>query len=161
MTQPSAGFRPSDRFIPWYFVLFFAVIALVDGIMVTLALRTHTGIVTDHPYEKGLAYNAVVEQETRQEALGWQGNLTLEGNVLSFSLRDAKGVAISADRVRADITRPTQAGMDFSAPLSQSAEGAWQAALAFPEAGLWEVRVFAEHGENRYQQARRFVVPQP
>lgn len=67
-----------DKLIPWYFVLFFVVIGAVNAVMVTLAVRTHTGTVTDHPYEKGLAYNKVVDAANAQEKLGWKSDIRFE-----------------------------------------------------------------------------------
>ncbi|MBY0406750.1 MAG: FixH family protein [Rickettsiales bacterium] len=147
-----------DRWIPWYFVLFFAVIFAVDGTMVTLALRTHTGLVTDHPYEKGLAYNRVVEAYAKQAELGWQGTIILESGEITFTLRDAAGHIVKADRVTAKFTRPTQSGMDTTIPLTPSAES-WKAALTLPAPGLWEMHVFAVRGTQEYQQTKRVVIP--
>lgn len=145
--------QPRDKLIPWYFVLFFVGLALVDGIMVTLAVRTHTGTVTDHPYERGLAYNRVIEAEEKQEALGWNGTIGYVGGQLHFTLRDQKGNAIIPETVKATITRPTQAGMDFTVEMKDG-----QTPVAFPAKGLWEVRVDAVYNQLHYQQSKRIVV---
>jgi nitrogen fixation protein FixH len=144
--------QPRDKIIPWYFVMFFALIFLVNGVMVTLAIRSHTGTVTEHPYEKGLAYNRVVEAEERQEALGWRGDMQYADGILSFALRDKNGRNIAPEKGIVVISRPTQAGMDFTVPLAGA-----QTPLHFPERGLWEVRIEAEASGQRYQQAQRVV----
>jgi len=148
-----------DRLIPWYFVLFFVVIALVDGGMATLAIRTHTGLVTEHPYEKGLAYNEVVAAESRQEELGWKGEITYTAPLLHFTPSDRDGKILSIDHATAHIMRPAKEGMDFQVPLVRTDTGTWQAKLQFPASGLWEIRIFAAQGENPFQQAKRIVVP--
>jgi nitrogen fixation protein FixH len=145
--------HPRDRWIPWYFVAFFLVVALVDGIMVTLAVRTHTGTVTDHPYERGLAYNQVVAAAQKQEALGWKATIAYAGNALHFTLRDAAGTTLKPERAMAYISRPTQAGMDFTLPLTGE-----RTAVTFPQPGLWEVRVEALYQGKSYQQSVRLVV---
>lgn len=151
--------HPRDKFIPWYFVAFFAFVALVNGVMVWFAVNTQTGLVTEHPYEKGLAYNQVVDAERAQEALGWRGVVTFEGRLLTFALLERSGEVVMADRVTARFVRPTQAGMDFDVMLARAADGTWQAEVTPPHNGLWEVRVHAERGTDRFQQARRIVVP--
>lgn len=151
--------QPRDKWIPWYFVLFFAFIALVNGVMVWLAVGTHTGLVTEHPYEKGLAYNQVVDAEQAQEALGWSGNIAFDKNLLAFTLLDRAGAAVEANRITAHFMRPTQDGMDFDVTLARTLDGTWQAEVTPPHNGLWEVRVYAERGTERFQQARRVVVP--
>ena len=143
-----------DKWIPWYFVLFFLVIAAVDGVMVTLAVRTQTGIVTEHPYEKGLAYNRVIDAEQKQEALGWKSEIVLTGNTLRFTLRDKNGAPIVVEKATAYFTRPTQSGMDFSSSLKNG-----QATIDFPAKGLWEVRVEAIAHQRSYQRTKRIVVP--
>lgn len=141
-----------DRLIPWYFVLFFVVIAAVNAVMVTLAVRTHTGTVTEHPYEKGLAYNQVVAAADAQERLGWKGAVTYRAGVLIFTLRDGHGRTLSPRDAVAHFTRPAHAGSDFTLPLSGE-----RTPVAFPEQGLWEVRVDATIEGVHYQQIQRIV----
>ena len=149
----SAEMQPRDRWIPWYFVLFFVVIGVVNAVMVTLAIRTHTGMVTEHPYEKGLAYNEVVAAEAAQKKLGWKGEINVSKDTLYFNLRDANGKPLKVENASAHFSRPTQAGMDVDVPLTNG-----QAQMDLPVKGLWEVRVFAKHGDKTYQQSKRVVI---
>lgn len=137
----------------WYFVAFFGFIAAVNAVMVTLAIRTHSGVVTEHPYEKGLAYNQVVEAEKEQEALGWKGSINYKNGALSFDLHDQNNLPVAPEKTTATITRPTQQGMDFTVDL----KGA-ETPVLFPANGLWEVRVDAMHEGVHYQQSKRIVV---
>jgi nitrogen fixation protein FixH len=146
--------QPRDRFIPWYFVLFFVVIVLVDAVMVTLAVRTHTGTVTQHPYEKGLAYNTVVEAQNKQDALGWKGDIAYADGVLRFTLYDQNKKPIEPDSASVSVMRPTQEGMDFEVSLKDSV-----ASVKFPASGLWELRVDAQYQAMHYQQSKGIVVP--
>lgn len=155
----SASSPRRDRLIPYYIVAFFLFIALVDGIMVTLAVRTQTGLVTEHPYEKGLAYNEVVNASNQQQAAGWKGEIlftpgTSTNGELQFVLRDAGGVVVEPESLTASITRPTQAGMDFEVNL----ENGVKTPISFPVTGIWEVRIHALYQQKPYQQSRRIVV---
>lgn len=143
----------SGRQVWWYFAAFFGFVAAVNTVMVTLAIRTHSGMVTDHPYEKGLAYNKIVEAEQQQEAQGWKGRIDYRDHMLSFTLRDKSNRLLSVEKVTASITRPTQQGMDFSMQLKGE-----ETPVHFPQKGLWEVRVDALHDGVRYQQSKRIVV---
>lgn len=149
----SSTMQHRDKWIPWYFVIFFLVIAAVDGVMVTLAVRTRTGIVTEHAYEKGLAYNRVIAAEEKQRALGWSGEITYTGNSLHFMLRDENHTRIVPYNALATITRPTQAGMDFTVALNDE-----RTRIDFPAPGLWEVRIQAHVRGEDYQQSARIVV---
>jgi len=143
-----------DRLIPWYFVMFFAVVALMNGIMITLAFRTHTGTVTEHPYEKGLAYNQVVKAAETQAALGWKAQIAYTDGMLCFALRDAHHHPLTVDSATATITRPTREGMDFTQRLTGE-----KTPLTFPAKGVWDVRVNAMHRGVPYQQSMRVMVP--
>ncbi|WP_417449235.1 FixH family protein [Kordiimonas sp.] len=153
------GMRKSDRLIPWYIVAFFVVVAILDGIFVYIATSTHTGVVTDQAYDKGLAYNETVAAAEAQNALGWQGEITLHDKAeLSFVLRDAEGSTLNGATVKAVFTRPTQDGMDFNVDMVAGADGVYTAAINLPALGLWDVRVFALEGEHDFQVHRRLVV---
>lgn len=150
----------SGKRVFYYFLAFFGFIAAVNAAMVTMAVRTHSGLVTDHPYEKGLAYNEVVEAEKTQEKLGWKGVVELRhsregGNLFAifFSLHDQNGNPITPTKSTATITRPTEQGMDFTAELTGK-----ETPITFPAKGLWDVQVDASVGDKNFQQSKRIVV---
>lgn len=142
-----------DRIIPWYFVIFFVFLAIINGIMVTLAFDSFSGLVTEHPYEKGIAYNKVVEAAKKQAALGWHGRVSYENNAITYTLTDATKKPMVTKKATAYFSRPTQAGMDFSVPLTGETT-----AVTFPAQGLWEVRVVAETDEHSFQHSERIIV---
>ena len=153
----SSTMQVRDRMIPLYFFLFFAVIFAVDAVMVTIAIKTNPGTITDHPYEKGLAYNSIIESNNAQLALGWKGSLLYQNGLVSFSLTDVSGKTILPDTVTANFTRPTQQGMDFSVEMTASKDGQFTATPNFPSKGLWEMRVYAKSHDKSYQLSKRIV----
>jgi nitrogen fixation protein FixH len=151
-----------DRRIPYYFVAFFLGLAVIDGIMVTLAVRTQTGTVIEHPYETGLRYNDLIAASDKQAELGWKATLDFvpQGNhqgLLRMDLRDADAAPIAADSVTITLMRPTQAGHDFTATLQSDGAG-YSAPVQFPMPGLWELRAYVEAHGQHYQHAKRIVV---
>lgn len=136
-----------------YFVAFFGLVAMVNAVMVTLAIRTNSGVVTEHPYEKGLAYNKIIDAEKKQEALGFNNTLNYKDGILHFELRDKNNKVITPETSTATITRPTMQGMDFVVELKGAGT-----AIDFPAKGLWEVRVNAKIDGNDYQQSKRIVI---
>jgi len=151
------------RIVRRYFILFFLVLIAVQAVLITLATRTHTGLITDHPYEKGLAYNDVVKAAEQQEALGWKDEMTFSSRsagvgTLHFLLRDKNGTLLQPDSVTFSAIRPTQDGLDFSGELQVEDKGAAMAELRFPLVGVWDVRVQARVNGQTYQQSKRVVV---
>ena len=150
--------RKSDRFIPWYFVAFFVVLAAMDGTFVYLATSSHTGLVTDQAYERGLAYNETIAAAEKSANLEWQVDIELAGSDLIVRLDDAEGVPVEGAMVRAKVSRPTQEGYDFELMLSQVAGGTYTGPITFPLDGQWDVRVFVEWKQQQFQQANRLIV---
>ena len=58
-----------DRIIPWYFVMAFAVVFIVNGIFILFATGTHTGLVTENPYEKGLDFDHIVKETQKRRGM--------------------------------------------------------------------------------------------
>lgn len=65
MQQPLPSPRKplSGRRVLFMFLAFFCVFGSVDAYFVITALGTHPGVVTEHAYEKGLAYNQTLAAE--------------------------------------------------------------------------------------------------
>jgi nitrogen fixation protein FixH len=143
----------TGRRVGWYFIAFFGIVLVVNAVMVTLAIRTHSGVVTEHPYEKGLAYNQVIIAEEKQESRGWKGTIDYDNGMLNFALYDKNKQPLNWESASATITRPTQQGMDFVRELKSPAT-----LITFPANGLWLVRVDAKHAGVHYQQSKRIVV---
>lgn len=155
------GPRKSDRFIPWYFVGFFALLFMFDGVFVYLATSTHTGVVTEQAYQKGIDYNETIAAADARDALGWQSEITYSTDgQLNFSVQDAADGIISGAKVVAEMTRPTHNGVDFDQPLQETAPGVYQAPIKFPLDGVWDVRIYVTWQQKQFQTAQRIIVPQ-
>ena len=53
------------------FLGFFATVFVVNGAMIYSAVSTHSGLVANEPYRKGLHYNERIAADERQARLGW------------------------------------------------------------------------------------------
>jgi nitrogen fixation protein FixH len=156
--------RPSDRWIPWYFVAFFIALVSILVPMCVIAVRTNSGVVTDNAYEKGLAYNKAIQAAARQNALHWRGDLAIipvSGDRIraDFSLADANGKSLDNAAVTLWLVRPAQAGKDQTAPMKLQSAGRYSAELALPLRGLWEARVSATANGQNYQIVKRITMP--
>lgn len=151
--------RPSDRFIPWYFVLFFVVLTVVFAGFAYIARSTHPGLVTEKAYDKGLKYNNVIARAEAQEKLGWTSTLTTKFDnghaVVSLSLKDAKGQPLESAQVSLWFIRPVQAGMDVKEAMQPASKGVYAGRAVLPARGLWDVRIEAVKGDARYQTSKR------
>ena len=80
MTDRAASFDPNrSRWIPWAFVGGMTLVVVVNLIMVYYAVSTFTGVTVPRSYERGRGYDEVLAEAARQDALGWQAEVTLAG----------------------------------------------------------------------------------
>ncbi len=141
--------HPKDKWIPRYFVMFFAVIAVLDGIFVYLAVSTQTGIVTEQPYEKGLAFNKTLEEARAQPDLEHQASYT-EG-ILRWIL------PLEQASVTASIIRPVQDGYDFSVALKHVGNGVYEVKPELPFPGAWTAKLKATWDNQKFQTSYDFI----
>lgn len=146
------------RYIPWLIVLFFVVISLVLGSFCYIAQKTHTGVVTEQAYEKGLRYNDVIEQSSLQEQTGYRAVINHGSNKITFILTDAGGKNIESNGVSLWLFRPVQAGMDYHMTMVRDEQGRYVADITSVEKGLWEIRIHAQTPKGPYQATKRVVL---
>jgi len=161
MQTAAKGPRKSDKYIPWIIVGFFAVLFAWDGYFVYLATSTHTGVVEDNTYNRGLNYNETVAAAEAQQALGWESSVKYdETGLLTVAVKDAEGEALTGATIKAYFFRPTQAGHDFLADLNEAEAGTYNL-VRKPSVGQWEVRIFVAWKQQRYQTTTRILVQTP
>lgn len=154
-----------DRWIPWTFVAFFLVVVAANGIMVYLAEDTWTGLVTEHPYERGLAYNEALAAARTQQALGWQVDVAFtpaehapagdpRAHVV-VTMRDRDGRPLAGGEVRARFVRPTREGFDSEMTLTPLGNGRYGGDVTLALPGQWDMVVSGSYDGATYQTARR------
>lgn len=154
----ATGPKPSDKWIPWYFVAFFVVLALFDGVFVFIAARTHTGVVSENAYNEGLHYNETIASAAVQSDLGWHSDITFSNGRLTVRLKGAENEVMTGAQVEATFVRPTQDGSDFLSALIETEPGAYEVNIT-PEQGQWDVRIFVTWKQSQYQALQRIIVP--
>jgi nitrogen fixation protein FixH len=87
-------------------VAFFAIVIGVDAAFLTLAYRTHPGQVAARPYEAGLIYNAELERQRAQEALGWRAGRRGARRMASGAAAGSRRQAVEGPEVTATLLRP-------------------------------------------------------
>jgi|GEM_PF-451196 len=177
----TADRRPIDAWIPWFFVIFFAVVLAADGTLGYFAFSSWTGIGDENRnhYEKGLAYNAELSQVEAQVAAGIRGRLDFRpvaapggagrpvaadegaktGVWLELALTNPDGTPLLGAEVQVRALRPTSGGHDTAFVLPALGEGRYGAAVAFSLPGVWDLVVTAEAGATRFRIDKRVMVP--
>jgi nitrogen fixation protein FixH len=155
---PRAAARPArGRWIPWVFVVGFAVIVAVNATMVTFALRSFPGLADPAAYNHGIRYNAVLAEADRQAALGWQlaAELAPAGDALVVRATRADGTPLEGLTLTGELTRPVDAPASVMVALAPAGAGLYRARVALPRAGQWELHVVATAGTDRLDLRQR------
>jgi nitrogen fixation protein FixH len=147
----------------------FGVVLAVNLVFMFSAIRTFTGLETEHAYDKGLAYNDVIAKTKAQERLGWQveaqviphdGNTdTVHDADLVVTFADKDGKPVSGLSVKAEVVRPTKDGFDQTIDLQEQGGGRYVAPARLALGGQWDVHFKAHRGEVDYQLNQRVLVP--
>jgi nitrogen fixation protein FixH len=160
-----AGVAPAarGRWIPWAFVAFFVVVATVNGVMIWLAAQSYPGLVTERPYDHGLAYNQNLEAAAAQAQLGWQTTIEarlVEGfeAALDVVLLDRGGRPLDGAVLIARLGRPAETSSDFELELPPVGPGRYATTFPLPMIGAWDVHLVVIRGGDRLVVDRRVVL---
>src|SRR5690606_15078373 len=66
-----ATLRPRGWWYPWLFVAALGLVVAVNGVLISYAVGSFSGLDTAQPYERGLDYNATLAAARAQEEMGW------------------------------------------------------------------------------------------
>ena len=148
---PATNATPQRRalWIPGIFIGLMLLVIAVNGVLIYFATHTFSGLDTDRAYQDGLDYNKTIAAAAASAALGWQAAIALEpiaqGDRLSLRLTDKTGQPIAGLKVTAHLVRPVTVAFDQVVALSpvSGAAGLYQADVALPARGNWELRFVA------------------
>ena len=138
----------SGRWVLFSFIGFFIVIIAVNAIFITTALKTHSGVITDQPYEKGLHFDETLAKAASQPSIIQE--VSYEDAILRWSLKDEKGAPLTAN-VSAKLVWPIKSGHDFEIPLIQTETGHYEATITLPFKGQWDALLKAQWNNTQYQ----------
>jgi nitrogen fixation protein FixH len=129
-------------------VSFFLVVAGVNSIMLTVALRTMPGLDARNGYDASQNFNRdVIARAEAQAQRGWQSEarLTLRGGLLALDVtfRDRAGRGIEALEVSVQLSHPAQRRLDRVVTLADLGGGQYRAELKGFEPGAWGVVIEA------------------
>ena len=139
-------------------VAFFGTIISVNLLMAYYANTTWSGLVVKNSYVASQEFNKTVADVKEQDALGWKDTLAASGGKITFSLQDAKGVAVAITSVKMIFRRPVTDTADMSIDLAAGADNVWQAAHSLAD-GVWiaEIDVTSPNAKL-WRDTRRFAV---
>lgn len=157
MSASIPAFDPArGRWIPWVFAGMMLIVIAVNGVLIYSAVHSFTGTTTGQAYDRGRAYNHVIEEAERQAALGWTPHVGLADGRLRVSVTDREGSAVPG-RLEGLLHRPLD-GRAVPLVFAAVAVGDWSAEAATPAAGQWEARLTLTDAAGRHLDIRQRVI---
>jgi nitrogen fixation protein FixH len=141
------------------FLAFFGAVFLVNGAMIYSALSTHTGLVANEPYRKGLAYNERIAADERQSHLGWSEAVELaRDGAVTLAPRWPDGRPVSGFQVSGVLGRPATYRNDTPVAFAEAEPGRYVGRAVGVAEGSWLLSVeVRERGNDEplYRSRRR------
>jgi nitrogen fixation protein FixH len=139
----------AGRHVLAIFLVFFAAVFVVNGAMIYSALSTHTGLVANEPYRKGLHYNERIAADERQARLGWTDKVDVRRDgYVAIMVADLGGRPVSGLKIEAVLARPSTNRHDVRLMLAEAAPGRYEAQAASLAEGIWLVALEARAGSS-------------
>lgn len=143
---------------------FFAIVATVNGIMMTVAIRTMPGLDARNGYDVSQRYNAEIAAAGAQDARGWTADARVNlanGNAsVSLDLHGAGGVALEQLKPTATLRHPTDRKRDSGVRLVETGQGTYAGELRQITPGAWDlvIEVRSSTGEATLFTSRQRIV---
>jgi nitrogen fixation protein FixH len=152
--------RRKRSLIPLFFALPTLAVIVANAALIWFATHSATGLVTEHPFEKGLAYNEELARGAAQDALGWSAEVEYGADrLVVFQARDRNGAPVDGLAVRARFVRPVEPAPEVESMLAASGHGRYAATVELPRQGQWEIDVEATRGRESFVLRQRVFVP--
>ncbi|WBK01495.1 FixH family protein [Methylocystis parvus] len=142
---------------------FFLCVGAVNGVMIYKAVKTFSGEVTPHPYEKGLAYNQDIARAREQAARDWRvearvTRLPTGETEFRVTARDADGVEITGVEMSGLLAAPADLSKDLRVTLVETAPGRFSGKVKAPAGQRDLVLTASRGGEEVFRSRSRIEV---
>ncbi len=160
MTVAVPAVTRRDHHIPWLFVLGFAIVIAVNGIMIWFAVGSFSGLYTPQPRDRGLHYNDVVAAQQARDTLGWRiaPLWRSESDRLELTLTDRTGAPLVGARVTVELVRPAEKRPPLAVALVAVEGGRHTGHVDLPARGNWDLDIVVERDGERFAQTQRMFL---
>lgn len=143
---------------------FLGLTVVVNVVVISLAVRSNDGLVTENYYRHGLRYDEERARELNKP--GWKVALAAPHTAKApapvvVTLQDRTASPLTGAKVTLKLYRPTLAGYDQLVPMQETERGRFEAIVNLPLDGLWDATIAIEKGHDRYDHRERIRVEAP
>jgi nitrogen fixation protein FixH len=143
-------------------IIFFAIISIVNGIMIRAAISTFGGVETGSAYQAGQAFKHETDAARAQEGRHWQVKASLRPaagkTLIDIDARDAAGLPLTGLSATAHLHHPANRRADQTVTINEGLPGHFSG-TADPVVGQWDVLIeLSRNGERVFRSRNRVVL---
>lgn len=151
----------TGRTVLFSLIAFFLVVAGVNGIMITAAVKTFGGVETESSYKAGLAFAREIAAANAQEARHWQvrASVVRSGGDARVEVvaRDANDRPLDDVAASVSLAHPADRRLDQTVVMSADGAGRFRGTAAYA-AGQWDLVIDLDRGGERMFRSRNRVI---
>jgi len=149
----ATGFRLKGWHVLAMLVGFFVIVASVNAIFITFAMRSFPGEEVKKSYAQGLLYNDRLEARDAQNILGWTAEITrasLEGEFTTIELtfKNVSGAPVLDLGITGRIAHPVRGDHDQALVFKALGDGVYGVEIAGLNPGAWKLKAHAENSDG-------------
>lgn len=131
-------FQITGKMVLITFILFFGIIIGVNVVFISKATGTFPGLITQHPFKKGVAYNKTLEQRRAEAKLQWRvhHNITAADDGKEYfivQVKDANDMPIDGLDVNLHLWQAGNNDADLELQLQPQGNGKYRVEIAQSE----------------------------
>jgi nitrogen fixation protein FixH len=151
-----------SRGTQWPVIIIALLVATAAGQGVMVWKATHDSTLAIEPdyYKKAVAYDQVIAQEAVNASLGWRAVATV-GSEVAVTLTDRDARAIDGAVVTVTAIHNLDGAHHIIGRLAATGAGRYAAPLPLDRVGLWELRIEAARGAEKFTSSLRVEAPRP
>ncbi len=147
---------------PWLLTAGMSGIVGVNVAMLFVARSDANGVVVEQDYyRKAVQWDSTMALRDESARLGWHATVTLGSPAIELALTDATGAGVIGARVQATLIHNADAGRPTEVALQDLGDGRYGGAAVLAHRGLWEVRIRADRGGERFASTTRAELQSP
>ncbi len=146
------------KYFPRILIGIMLLVMAVNVRFITLAVATFPGTASSDDFDTSNRYNAVLDADARQSALGWTERASATHGIAALDLSGPAGAPLAGAVLQVHAARPL--GTDQPIPLAfhEATPGHFVAASALPLPGQWDLQCRIKSGDHVALVTRRIVV---
>jgi nitrogen fixation protein FixH len=146
------------KYFPRIMIGIMLLVMAVNVRFITLAIATFPGTASSDDFDTSNRYNAVLDADARQAALGWRERASVNQHLAVLDLSGPSGAPLAGAIIQVHAARPL--GADQAIPLAfrETVPGHFVATTTLPLPGQWDLQCRINSVDHVALVTRRIVV---